>query len=85
MLSKTLNFSVLDSKLWPAGQIQPSKIFYPARGAFFNIYTHFEALLDRIMSGIPKFQFFIFLFFLENTPRFLEKNSEIRDEIEVFF
>ena len=30
------------------------------------------------MWGIPQFQFF-----LENTPRFWEKNNEIRDRIEV--
>ena len=63
-------------------KLRPAKIFIrPAELFLKNIYTHFEPQLDRIMTEIPQFQFFYF--FLDNTPRFWEKNSEIRDQIEV--
>ena len=78
---ETSPFKPVVPKLRPAGRIRPTKNFYPARRALFkNIYTHFESQLDRIMSGIPQFQFFYVFMSLENTPRFWEKNSEIRDE-----
>ena len=45
-------------------KLRPTKTFYPALGALLkNICTHFEPQLDRIMSGIPQFHFFIFLCF----------------------
>ena len=54
--------------------IRPAELFLK------NIYPHFEPQLHKIMSGILQFQFF---YFLENTLRFWEKNSKIRDEIEL--
>ena len=67
----------------PRARSGPLRLFIrPAELFLKNIYTHFEPQLDRSMSGIPQFQFF-YLMFLENTPRFWEKNSEIRDRIDV--